>query len=104
MIALRERLRTHGRSAVLLLGIGLISGLLWWAHSGISEHMDEAVGVCLAVVDGTLLAAAGGAYRTRARPRPARRLRFGFRALALAPAPVSPPARAGPRVLQVFRC
>jgi hypothetical protein len=104
MIRLVEAFRPWQRRLRVALLLLVLAFLVAWAHNGPSiDHMDasEAVAICLAVVETTLLVVGirTQAFKPLRWAAPAR-----LPALFYVPAsPMGSLARAGPEVLQVFR-
>jgi len=104
---LARLLRSPRRRFAALAIVAAVGGGVLVAHSALAmDHMGDGTGMCVAVLDASLLATGVALLHRRARPTPSRHPTVLLRPATVAPAPVLPiPARsrAGPVALQVFR-
>jgi len=99
------------RRVLALAALVFLVLILAWEHSGQGTHemgdeMATAVSTCLAVLDSMVLGllALGLARLRRTIPRPPAVLRLPRTGPIPRTEPLPPPARAGPALLQTFRC
>jgi len=104
---LARLLRSQRRRFAALAIVAAVGGGVVVTHSALAmDHMGDGTGMCVAVLDASLLATGVALLHRRARPAPSRHPTVLLRpaTVALAPAlPIPARSRAGPAALQVFR-
>jgi hypothetical protein len=111
VIGVREALSGRRRRLLAAAALASLVLILVWEHSGQGAHemgdsMTPPLSTCLAVLESAGLALLAVAAMRRRRPvaRPRMVVRLAAGAVIPPARPRLPPARAGPALLQSFRC